>query len=95
MSMHLAQPLTLPCGAIIPNRLAKAAMTEGLATAQGVPTPALDRLYGLWSDGGYLCGCFFCFFLECFELRDVCIGRSTGFYFDLYCARLPCRAVRF
>ncbi|MDH5172903.1 MAG: NADH:flavin oxidoreductase, partial [Gammaproteobacteria bacterium] len=29
-----------------------AAMTEGLATPQGVPTPALDRLYGLWSDGG-------------------------------------------
>ena len=48
----LARPLTLPCGAVIPNRLAKAAMTEGLATAQGVPTPALDRLYGLWSDGG-------------------------------------------
>jgi 2,4-dienoyl-CoA reductase-like NADH-dependent reductase (Old Yellow Enzyme family) len=52
--MHnlLAQPLTLPCGAVIPNRLAKAAMTEGLATPQGVPTPELDRLYGLWSDGG-------------------------------------------
>lgn len=48
----LARPLTLPCGAVIPNRLAKAAMTEGLATAQGVPTPALERLYGLWSDGG-------------------------------------------
>ena len=48
----LARPLTLPCGAVIPNRLAKAAMTEGLATAQGVPTPALDQLYGLWSDGG-------------------------------------------
>jgi 2,4-dienoyl-CoA reductase-like NADH-dependent reductase (Old Yellow Enzyme family) len=48
----LAEPLTLPCGAVIPNRLAKAAMTEGLATAQGVPTPELERLYGLWSDGG-------------------------------------------
>jgi len=52
MSDVLARPLTLPCGAVIPNRLAKAAMTEGLATAQGVPTPALDQLYGLWSDGG-------------------------------------------
>ena len=52
MSNVLARPLTLPCGAVIPNRLAKAAMTEGLATPQGVPTPALDRLYGLWSDGG-------------------------------------------
>jgi len=27
-------------------------MTEGLATAQGVPTEALARLYGAWSDGG-------------------------------------------
>lgn len=52
MDNTLAQPLTLPCGAQIPNRLAKAAMTEGLATPQGVPTPELDRLYGLWSDGG-------------------------------------------
>jgi 2,4-dienoyl-CoA reductase-like NADH-dependent reductase (Old Yellow Enzyme family) len=52
MDNVLAQPLTLPCGAVIPNRLAKAAMTEGLATPQGVPTPELERLYGLWSDGG-------------------------------------------
>lgn len=49
---ELAEPLTLPCGVTIPNRLAKAAMTEGLATVAGVPTPALERLYGLWSDGG-------------------------------------------
>tara|TARA_R110001592_G_scaffold357416_1_gene660674 strand:+ start:260484 stop:261785 length:1302 start_codon:yes stop_codon:yes gene_type:complete len=52
MSDVLAQALTLPCGAVIPNRLAKAAMTEGLATPRGVPTPELERLYGLWSDGG-------------------------------------------
>lgn len=48
----IAQPLTLPCGAVLPNRLAKAAMTEGLANPRGVPTPELERLYGLWSDGG-------------------------------------------
>jgi 2,4-dienoyl-CoA reductase-like NADH-dependent reductase (Old Yellow Enzyme family) len=48
----LASPLTLPCGSVVPNRLVKAAMTEGLATMQGVPTPELERLYGLWSDGG-------------------------------------------
>jgi len=48
----LEKPLTLPCGAILPNRIAKAAMTEGMATPGGRPTPALDRLYGLWSDGG-------------------------------------------
>lgn len=52
MSDLLTQPLTLPCGASIPNRLAKAAMTEGLATADGVPTAELNRLYGIWSDGG-------------------------------------------
>ena len=52
MSSPLHQPLTLPCGAVLPNRIAKAAMTEGLATADGVPTPALERLFGLWSDGG-------------------------------------------
>lgn len=52
MTVFLADPLTLPCGATIPNRLAKAAMTEGLATPDGVPTAELERLYGLWSDGG-------------------------------------------
>lgn len=50
MSNILAQTLTLPCGAVLNNRLAKAAMTEGLASPQGIPTPELERLYGLWSD---------------------------------------------
>ena len=48
----LSTPLKLPCGATLPNRIAKAAMTEGLATPDGRPTPELERLYGLWSDGG-------------------------------------------
>ena len=48
----LSEPLTLPCGAILPNRIAKAAMTEGMATPDGRATPGLDRLYGLWSEGG-------------------------------------------
>ena len=52
MTQLISQSLKLPCGAELPNRLAKAAMTEGLATADGVPTPELERLYGLWSDGG-------------------------------------------
>ena len=52
MTQLISQSLKLPCGAELPNRLAKAAMTEGLATANGVPTPELERLYGLWSDGG-------------------------------------------
>lgn len=48
----LSSPLTLPCGVTLPNRICKAAMTEGLATPQGLPSPELNRLYGLWSDGG-------------------------------------------
>ncbi|WP_067520251.1 NADH:flavin oxidoreductase/NADH oxidase family protein [Endozoicomonas ascidiicola] len=52
MNNPLAQPLDLPCGAQIPNRLGKAAMTEGLATSEGLPTPELDRLYRTWSEGG-------------------------------------------
>ena len=48
----LGTSLTLPCGATLPNRLAKAAMTEGLADIYGRPTPELGRLYGIWSDGG-------------------------------------------
>ncbi|MEH6911423.1 MAG: NADH:flavin oxidoreductase/NADH oxidase family protein, partial [Oceanicoccus sp.] len=52
MSTILEQSLRLPCGAVIDNRFGKAAMTEGLATGKGVPTAELERLYGLWSDGG-------------------------------------------
>ncbi|MCD1592039.1 NADH:flavin oxidoreductase/NADH oxidase family protein [Qipengyuania citrea] len=50
--MTLGSELELPCGAVLPNRLAKAAMTEGLATPDGRPTPELERLYGIWADGG-------------------------------------------
>lgn len=47
----LGCPLTLPCGLAVPNRLAKAAMTEGLAEA-GAPGEALERLYRLWAASG-------------------------------------------
>lgn len=50
--MILSSALTLPCGAVLNNRIAKAAMTEGLADTLGQPTTALQRLYGIWSDGG-------------------------------------------
>jgi 2,4-dienoyl-CoA reductase-like NADH-dependent reductase (Old Yellow Enzyme family) len=46
--------LTLPCGITLKNRLAKAAMTEGLADSDGVPTAGLWRLYQGWAEGG--CG---------------------------------------
>ena len=48
----LNQPLTLPCGAVVPNRICKAAMTGGLAHPDGSASAELARLYGLWSDGG-------------------------------------------
>ena len=48
----ISMPITLPCGATIPNRLCKAAMTEGLADPAGRATEALARLYGIWGDGG-------------------------------------------
>ena len=48
----LSEPLLLPCGVQLPNRLAKAAMTEGLADLRGVPPPALTQLYRIWSEGG-------------------------------------------
>ena len=48
----LAAPLALPCGAVLPNRLAKAAMTEGLADAQSRASDRLVHLYRRWSEGG-------------------------------------------
>ena len=52
MSDPLAQPLPLPCGVVLGNRLCKAAMTEGLGDARLRATARLDQLYGAWSDGG-------------------------------------------
>lgn len=51
-TIDLASPLTLPNGTVLPNRLAKSAMTEGLADPQDRPTPAHYQLYKTWSEGG-------------------------------------------
>jgi len=48
----LSKPLTLPCGAVLDNRLAKGAMTEGLADANDNATERHETLYGRWSEGG-------------------------------------------
>lgn len=48
----LSSPLRLPSGAVLTNRMAKAAMTEGLADAWLRATPAHERLYRTWSEGG-------------------------------------------
>jgi len=52
MPVQIADPLTLPCGAVLKNRLAKAAMTEGIASPDNRATEALATLYGRWADGG-------------------------------------------
>jgi len=48
----ISSPLTLPCGSTIKNRLIKAAMTEGLATAKDHATPRHAALYKRWAKGG-------------------------------------------
>ncbi|KAH7131304.1 hypothetical protein EDB81DRAFT_660884 [Dactylonectria macrodidyma] len=50
----LAQPLTLPCGLTLPNRLVKAALAEQMADSQQLPNTAqYGRTYGAWADGGW------------------------------------------
>ncbi|MCP8466526.1 NADH:flavin oxidoreductase/NADH oxidase family protein [Pseudomonas sp. ZM23] len=46
------QPLRLPNGGEIPNRIAKAAMEENMADADQAPSAELLRLYRAWADGG-------------------------------------------
>lgn len=48
----ITTPLTLPCGVTLPNRIAKAAMSEQLADRHGRPTDTLVRLYSAWGRGG-------------------------------------------
>lgn len=51
MALAFAEPLKLP-SETLPNRLAKAAMTEGLADVRGRATPELARLYEIWGASG-------------------------------------------
>ena len=48
----LSRPLVLPCGATLQNRLAKAAMSEGMADADNHVTPRLVELYRRWARSG-------------------------------------------
>ncbi len=50
--MSAFQPLQLPNGTQIPNRIAKAAMEENMADAEQAPSTELMRLYQAWADGG-------------------------------------------
>lgn len=52
MTVSLADPIKLPCGAVLKNRIAKAAMTEGLADPLNRATARHAALYRRWAEGG-------------------------------------------
>lgn len=50
----LSEPVTLPCGRVVPNRLVKAPMEELQAPfGGGPPTEQLFNLYRSWAEGGW------------------------------------------
>jgi 2,4-dienoyl-CoA reductase-like NADH-dependent reductase (Old Yellow Enzyme family) len=48
----LFEPLKLPCGATLKNRIAKSAMSDSLGDGTGHPTVEQIRLYQRWAEGG-------------------------------------------
>ncbi|UDY24021.1 NADH:flavin oxidoreductase/NADH oxidase family protein [Nocardioides sp. Kera G14] len=48
----LAEPFELPNGFVIPNRLVKAALSEGLGRKDFSPGSRIDNLYRRWADSG-------------------------------------------
>lgn len=52
MASELFSPLHLRSGAVLPNRIAKAAMEENLAGAGQLPDRQLTELYRRWASGG-------------------------------------------
>src|SRR5882762_9324136 len=50
--ISLFAPLMLPNGAVVPNRMAKAAMEENMADSGQLPGESLRRLYEGWARGG-------------------------------------------
>lgn len=52
MTVKLSDPITLPNGAVLANRLVKAAMSEGFADADNNATPRFNTLYRRWSHSG-------------------------------------------
>ncbi|WP_067692241.1 nitroreductase family deazaflavin-dependent oxidoreductase [Nocardia jejuensis] len=49
----LHDPLPLASGQVLPNRIMKSALSEGLGTVDNAPDERLERLYARWSEGGY------------------------------------------
>ena len=52
MSKNVFNALTLPNGTKLPNRLAKAAMAENMATSANLPGERIFKLYETWANGG-------------------------------------------
>ncbi len=50
--LKISEPVVLPCGAVLPNRLAKAAMTEGLSGPDNQGNGRFVELYRRWGAGG-------------------------------------------
>jgi 2,4-dienoyl-CoA reductase-like NADH-dependent reductase (Old Yellow Enzyme family) len=48
----LAEPVKLRCGAVLPNRLVKSALSEQLGNRRNAPTRELAELYRTWAHGG-------------------------------------------
>ncbi|MEM7535611.1 MAG: NADH:flavin oxidoreductase/NADH oxidase family protein [Chloroflexota bacterium] len=48
----LQNPVALPCGVTLKNRLVKSPMSDSLANGEGDPTEAQMRLYERWAEGG-------------------------------------------
>jgi 2,4-dienoyl-CoA reductase-like NADH-dependent reductase (Old Yellow Enzyme family) len=48
----LSEPLKLRCGAVLPHRLAKSALSEQLSDRRNQPSGELVRLYRTWARGG-------------------------------------------
>ena len=48
----LADPVALPCGAVVSNRIVKAALTEGLSGGDNQANARFERLYRRWGEGG-------------------------------------------
>lgn len=49
---NLFEPLQLPCGATLRNRIVKSAMSDSLGDGTGHPTETQGRLYERWAEGG-------------------------------------------
>lgn len=51
-SIELRDAVSLPCGATLPNRVGKSALSEQMSDAENRPTDAIVRLYERWARSG-------------------------------------------